>query len=750
MKKWEKTACAMCSQSCGLEMEIENNRIINVRPDPDNPHTKNYCCRKGRAAKYFQHNVDRLNYPLKRVGKEFVRISWEQAFKEIAEKQKEIMQKHGPRATAVVGEFLAASHGGGAMAAAFRKLVGTQYNYTPVGVEFMGMLWSHGKILGGNYWLEPDEDRTEVLVLWGSNSYVSHQMVNSRKTIRYFSEDPNHLVITVDPRVSETARMSDMHVALRPGTDALLMRAMIALILKEGWQNQAYLDRWVSDFDRVRHWYEDFDIEGACRVAGVPYEQIKGLCKILTTRKWGVHPDLGLFMGRHNTLSSFLLATLGCVCGMLLVPGGNVIYPGFLKTGRAPDENNPKVWRTIATNRFPIVGSYPAGVLPEEIMSDNPDRLRSVLFSMTNPARSYPDSKAQEEAYSRLDLMVAMDICRTETGSHAHYLLPCKSAYEMYDFSIFQYKYHETFCQLRHPVVESEGERKETSEIWLGIIDAMGFIPPIPDSLYEVAHNKTRLEFMAELIGFIKANPTYEPLISVIVATTLGKAMGSVNKAMLWLTLMNASEGFKKAVGRAGFKPGPAMMDDVFQALIDHPEGVVIGLIDLNDIEDNFKYITHQDHKIHLYHEVMDEYIKNVTPEKEAESLDPTKEFPLIMSAGRHADAGHNGVMRNPETYHFRNPGTLALNPEDGEELGIKDGQRVRVTTEAGSAEIEAELTYQTQKGYVLISHHFGFNFNGKTYGIGVNSLTSARHLESVTGNPIWRYVPCRVEAISG
>ncbi|HQB99162.1 MAG TPA: molybdopterin-dependent oxidoreductase [Methanospirillum sp.] len=162
MKKWEKTACGMCAMACGLEMEIENNRIVSVRPDPDNPYTKNYCCRKGRAAKHFQHHPDRLNYPLKRVGEELVRISWDQAFKEIAEKQKEIMQKHGPRATALVGELLASTQSGAAMAATFRGLVGTQYHYSPVGVEFMGMFWSHGKITGGPYWFEPDEGRADV------------------------------------------------------------------------------------------------------------------------------------------------------------------------------------------------------------------------------------------------------------------------------------------------------------------------------------------------------------------------------------------------------------------------------------------------------------------------------------------------------------------------------------------------------------------------------------------------------------
>ena len=83
MGVWKKTQCDMCAVSCGIEVEVENDEIINIRPDPDSPRTSTYCCRKGRAARYFVHNEDRLNYPMKRVGDHFERISWTQAYAEI-------------------------------------------------------------------------------------------------------------------------------------------------------------------------------------------------------------------------------------------------------------------------------------------------------------------------------------------------------------------------------------------------------------------------------------------------------------------------------------------------------------------------------------------------------------------------------------------------------------------------------------------------------------------------------------------
>ncbi|MBU3214682.1 molybdopterin-dependent oxidoreductase [Clostridium estertheticum] len=746
MNKLEKTSCAFCGSHCGLEMEIENNRIVNVRPDPDNPRTKGYCCRKGRSSKYFQNNTDRLNYPLKRVGKEFVRISWEQAFTEIAEKLCEILDKYGPRAVGNVGGAGAAVQGEGPYVQTFMKMVGSQYSFSPTGLEFMGLFWNVGKMIGDqSHWIEPDEQLNEVLVMWGCNSYVSHQTNNARRFTREICEDPDRMYIVVDPRLSETARMADMHIALRPGTDALLVRAMITLIIQEGWQHQEYLDKWVSDFDKVKPWFTNFDIKEACRVCEVPYEQVRKLCRILTTRKWGVHQDLGIFMGRHNTMSTSLLFNLICVCGVMFVSGGSIAWGGFASVGNHTDDQDPKIWRTLATGFAPVTGIFPTAVLPAEIMNDNPNRIRALLMSTTNPVRSFPDSTAQGEAYSKLDLLVCSDICMTETAKYAHYVLPAMSAYEAYDFSVVQCTYPEIYCMLKHPVVQPEGERMESGEIWLRLGDAMGFIPTIPDSLYETARNKSRMEYFGELMVYLQNNPEYMPAAPFIIGKTLGKAMGSAHKAMFWGALMLAPQRFQEEVPGAGFKPGPAMMDDVFQAVCDHPEGVLAAV---EERENNFKYIVNDDKKIHLFVDVLDEYIKDITPEKEEQALIFPKEYPLILSAGRHTDGGHNGFMRNPATYEYRNPCTLAINPEDGKKLGLKDGQMTRVTTEAGSVEIEAQFTYQTRKGYVLIPHQFGFDFNGKRYGVGVNTLTSVKHIDKLTGNPILRYVPCRVEAI--
>ena len=106
--------------------------------------------------------------------------------------------------------------------------------------------------------------------------------------------------------------------------------------------------------------------------------------------------------------------------------------------------------------------------------------------------------------------------------------------------------------------------------------------------------------------------------------------------------------------------------------------------------------------------------------------------------------------MRNPATYVYRNPYTVLMNPLDAQALEIGEGEEVRVVTQAGELTAPAEISFQAAQGYMLIPHHFGLTFGDVTVGTGVNTLTSHTAIDDLTGNPLIRYVPCRVEKLKG
>ncbi|NLA40306.1 MAG: molybdopterin-dependent oxidoreductase [Smithella sp.] len=744
MGKTFKTGCVLCPQNCGLEIEVEENRIVRVRADRSNAKSEGYVCRKGMNVAYHQHNADRLKYPLKKVGDKFERISWDQAVEEIAAKLKGIIDRFGPRSFAYMGACTQGCHFEAAFGIRLLRGLGSQYHYSALAQEFAGAFWVVGRTHGRQYLHDgPDVDNTDVLLTFGWNGMHSHQIPQAPLKLRRLSKDQDKILIVVDPRKTETAKLADIHLPIRPGTDSLLLKAMISIILKEGWDNKDYLANRTSGFDAVKPYFDNFDARAAVKVCELDFDAVREVTRLYATRKSSSRHDLGIFMGRHGALNSYLMVILQSICGRLCTPGGNVIPGHVMPIGSHSDENNPKTWRTAATNSFPVCGVFPPNVMPEEILSDSPERLRAVLVSGSNPLRSYADTTAYEKAFARLDLLVTAEIAMTETAALSHYVLPSRTGYESWDSTFFPMTYPGIHFQMRRPIVEPDGEQLELGEIHLRIADKLGLIPPIPESLYQAAF-ADRATFGKALMEYAMTEAKALKAMPFVLGKTLGKALGSVHLAALWGMLQTAPKSFRENAIRAGFKSGPGLGDELFQEIIDHPEGVWVGRI---DAENNFTQLKTEDGKIHLHiPELLDE-LKTIEAEAEEKALALPSEFPLILMAGRHMDMNANTNMRDPAWNKGKRACTLAMHPDDAAALHLQDAQQVNVTTEAGSEEIELEITDTARPGHVVIPHGFGLVYDGVKYGANVNRLTKNTHRDRF-GTPMHRFVPCRVEAI--
>ena len=744
MGQWHKTGCVLCAQNCGLEIEVEANRIVKVRADKSNAKSEGYICRKGLNVAYHQHNADRLKYPLKKVGEKFERISWEQAIDEIAAKLKNIVEQHGPRSFAYMGGGGQGCHFEAAFGVRLMRLLGSQYQYSALAQEFAGAFWVCGRTYGKQYLHDqPDVDHTDLLLVFGWNGMQSHQIPQAPRQLQRLSKDPDKMLIVVDPRRTETAKLADIHLPIRPGTDALLLKAMISIVLEEGWDNKDYLAGRTSGFDQVKSCFSGFDARAAIKICELNYEQVRDVARLFATRKSSLRYDLGIYMGRHSGLNSYLIVILQAICGRICAPGGNVIRGHLMPIGPHTDERDPKVWRTVTTNSFPVCGSFPPNVMPEEILSDHPHRLRAVFVTQSNPLRSYADTTAYEKAFQRLDLLVTGEVAMTETAALSHYVLPSRTGYESWDGTFFPMTYPGIHFQMRRPILEAEGEPLELGEVHLRLADKMGLIPPLPDSLYKAAF-ESRAAFGKALMEFAAAEPRALQTMPFVLGKTLGKALGSVHLAALWGMLQVAPKSLSKNAVRAGFQSGAGLGEELFQQILDHPEGIWVGKI---DPENNFEEIKTEDGKINLRIPELFDELQSVKAETEETALILPTGYPLILMAGRHISTNANTLMRDPAWNKGKRACTLAMHPDDAIALNLKDGQQVRVTTEAGIEEIELEITDTARKGHVAIPHGFGLVYNGVKYGANVNRLTKNTHRDQF-GTPMHRYVPCRVEAV--
>jgi anaerobic selenocysteine-containing dehydrogenase len=248
-----------------------------------------------------------------------------------------------------------------------------------------------------------------------------------------------------------------------------------------------------------------------------------------------------------------------------------------------------------------------------------------------------------------------------------------------------------------------------------------------------------------ELMKYAGDEPKALPNMQYVLAQTLGVQLGSANLAALWGMLQVAPKDFRRCALRAGFKPGPLLGEELFQAVLDHPEGIILGKADEGN---NFASVQTEDGRLNIYIPEMADWVDSIEPASEEKALQPDPAYPLILQAGRHISTNANTLMRDPAWNAGRRACTLAMHPDDAATLLITDGQTVRVITEAGQVEIEAEISEATRKGQVLMPHGFGLVHEGKAHGANVNRLTKNTYRDRFAATPFHRYVPCRVEAV--
>jgi anaerobic selenocysteine-containing dehydrogenase len=740
---WEKTSCCLCLQSCGLEVMVENNKIIKVRPDKANPRSQGYACRKGLKVAHYQHHRQRLEQPLKRQNGQLVPIGWNQVLSEIGQQLGEIKEQYGPRSIALVAGGSGGCQIGGRFSGRFLMSLGSRYLYTALGQEWTGRHYVRGHIYGDQtLFLHPDHDKLDLLLALGWNGWSSHGMPRTRRFVKSLSEDPDRTLVVVDPRPSETARYADIHLALAPGSDALFLKAMIAIILQEGWHNQSFLESHTSGWEEIIPYFSDFSIKDALKICGLEFDQVKEVCRLFASRRSAVMSDLGVLMNRHSTLVSYLEEILLSICGRVGAQGGNVCTGTLSPVGVHTPPEDPDTWRTMRTDIPAIMGIFPPNVLPEEIESEGEDRIRALIVVGANPLRSYADTSAYERAFKTLDLLVVLDVAMSETAAAADYVLSGRSAYESYDTTFWSFNYPDIYFHLRRPLVEPAAETRENSWIMAALAEEMNLLPDLPDSLYKTARDDRGL-FSRELAQYLADTPGAMLKLPFVLAKTLGPVLGSCNLALLWGLIWSAPARLKEAMARAGYPAGEEQTDTVYSSIMGHPEGMWLGRL---DPEKNLEFIATEDSRIHLHVPELATWLADVTPETEKKAMAPDAAFPLILMAGWHYDYNANTMMRDPAWNQGRTTGCLAVHQQDAAGLDLTDGEMVRLATRAGEVTVAVQISKLTRPGMVLLPQGFGLDFEGKSVGVNVNRLTRADHRDRIAGTPHHRRVPCRLE----
>jgi anaerobic selenocysteine-containing dehydrogenase len=724
---WKPTACILCECNCGLEVELggEGGRhLVRLRGDKRHPSSRGYACEKAHRLDHYQNGRDRLTTPLRRrADGTFEAIDWDTAIREVAARFAAVRDAHGGDAIFYYGGGGQGNHLPGAYATATRRALGSSYRSSALAQEKTGEFWVAHRMFG-TAMMRADFEHCDVALFLGKNPWNSHSIPQARVFLKTIAKDPARTLIVVDPRRSETAELADIHLQLRPGTDAFLMSAILAILLDEGLLDRAFLGAHAVGLEPVETALRAVPIPAFCARTGLDEALVRRTARLIgNARALSSFEDLGVQMNRGSTLVSYLHRLLVALTG------------NFGKKG------SPVVGAPI------IGGMIPCNVIADEILTDHPGRYRAMLVEAANPAHSVADSKRFREALRALDTLVVIDVAMSETAKLAHYVLPASTQFEKAEATFFNFDFPDNCFQLRPRILPPPDGVLPEAEIHARLCAALGAITEDDLAPLRAAAAAGLGAYAEAVVGLLMTDPRLAAQAPVLLYRTMSLPPEVREGAVLLGLALRAAMQSPASLARAGFDGSPLeAARKLFTAILDNPWGVVFSV---DEWSEAIGRIATPDGKIHLaLPELLAELGK--LADEAPEVRDPA--FPFVLSAGERRSFTANTIIRDPAWRKTDADGALRMGSADAAGLDVRSGDRVRLSTRRDSVVVAVEVSEMMQPGHVSLPNGLGLGYPGgageEVTGIAPNELTASEDRDPFVGTPWHKCVPARIERL--
>ena len=442
---------------------------MKLRGDDAHPASRGYACEKAGRLDFYQNGPHRLTKPLRRrADGTFEEIDWDTAIREVRR-----ASRRSATSTVASRSSITEAAAKGTTCPTYgrstRSLLGSVHMASALSQEKTGEFWVATKMVGG--YSRGDFEHCEVALFLGKNPWLSHGIPRARVTLREIANDPKRCLIVIDPRRTETAEIADIHLRVKPGGDAFLLAAMVAVVVQEGLSKREWLAEHTDGLEQVLPHFASLDVAAHSIRSGVPEEQVRSAARrIAAAESMATFEDLGVQMNMHSTLVSYLHKLLVLLTGKLGKKGA-AYRPSTLVAGSFGGHERGT---TPVTGARIIGGLTPCNVVPEEILTDHPKRFRAMLVESGNPAHSIADGVRMREALEALDLVVVIDVAFTETARLADYVLPVASQFEKAEATFFNFEFPRNVFHLRRPVLDPPEGPLPEPEIHARIVEALG------------------------------------------------------------------------------------------------------------------------------------------------------------------------------------------------------------------------------------------------------------------------------------
>ena len=747
--EWHKTVCILCSANCGVELRLDGREITRVRGNKAHVASQGYTCEKALRLNHYQNGMKRLQSPMRREADgSYTEVDWDTAIREVAAGLTAVGQDHGKDKLMYYGGGGQGNHMVGVYGSATRRALGITHRSNALAQEKTGEAWVEGHLTGAH--THGDFHHAEVSIFLGKNPWHSHGFNEARRVLKDISKDPERSMIVIDPRRSETADLADYHLAVKPGTDAFCVAALLGVLVQEDMVAHGWLAEHATGTERVLEELRKIDVADFSARCGIAEDDIRDAARRIGRANGGVsiYEDLGIEMAPHSTLVSYLQRLIWILRGSFNIPGGTTTHSGMAPLFSYGATGNEPL-APVTGGRI-ISGLVACNEIPEMILTDDPDRIRGMFVESANPVHSLADSGRWREAMRALDFSVVIDVAMTETAREASYVLPASSQYEKSEATFFGASFPDNHFTVRAPIFEPlEGTLPE-AEIHARLARELGLIDEdVIDRLRAAAHEGLK-PFGAALAEAAGSNPEMAAIGPIVMYLTLGDALpeGMADAAPVWFSAQQCALRYKDAVKAAGFDDvaDEDLGDALFEAIIASRDGVVITR---HTYDQGWSMVRTPDGKVHAEIPAL---LNDLAALADAPVDHRTADFPFILSAGERRAFTANTIMRD-STWRKKDPdGALRLSPSDAESLGVTDGDKIRITTRGGSAVAPVEVNDTMQDGHVSIPNGMGLyaeaDSDSDVVGVPPNELTTLDWKDEYAGTPWHKHVPAKLEPV--
>ena len=730
--------CPLCEATCGLELTLEGDRVAAIRGDADDVFSHGFVCPKGAALRELHEDPDRVRTPLIKDGESFRPAGWDEAFELIDARLSPILAADRNAVAVYLGNPNAHNMDSLLYGRVLLKALSTRNLYSASSVDQMPKQLASALMFGtGTTVAVPDVDRTQHLLMLGANPLASNGSLmtapDMRGRLRALRARGGKLVV-IDPRRTRTAEEADEHHFIRPGTDALLLFALVHVLFEEDLTAPGdRLAALTDGIDQVRELARPFTPDAVAQTCGIPADTIRRMARELAAAPAAaVYGRIGTCTQEFGTLASWLVDVLNVLTGNLDREGGAMFPLGA--AGHSNASGEPGRGRGARVGRFvsrvrglgEVLGELPVVCLAEEIDTPGDGQVRALITLAGNPVISTPNSERLDAALSTLDFMVSVDVYLNETTRRADVILPAPSPLRRghYDLALYLFAVRNV-AHYSPPALEPD---PAIPDEWVTLLRLTG----IAAGMGAHAEVAALDEGIARLAIARELETPHSPLAGRTpddVLAALEPRTGPERLLDLMLRTGPYGDGF-------GAREGGLSL-----AALEHaPHGIDLGPLTPR-LPDALRT---RSGRIELAPEPV---VADVGRLREALDRPPAEGTVLV---GRRHLRSNNSWMHNLPML-VRGPAqcTVHVHPEDAERYGLADGAPARLRSRTGSVEATVEITDAVMPGVVSLPHGWGhdapearMSVAAAHAGANSNVLSDELLFDALSGNAVLNGIP--------